>query len=124
MFLVTLRHQLTKNTVSFQECSRYMSPAEISKFLDGAIRSRISVRLIAEQHIALTHALNDPHCDRRSVGVVDMRCSPLRMVQMCGSFVTELCEATLGNSPSIKVDGEINANFAYDFMYVYARSIG
>ena len=95
-----------------------MSPAEISKFLDGAIRSRISVRLIAEQHIALTHASNDPHCDRRSVGIVDMHCSPLRMVHMCGSFVTELCEATLGNSPSIKVDGEINASFAYDFLYM------
>ncbi|KAM6500734.1 P-loop containing nucleoside triphosphate hydrolase protein [Amanita muscaria] len=97
----------------FQECSRYMSPDQISNFLDGAIRGRISVRLIAEQHIALTHALNGPNGDRQSVGIVDMHCSPTRMIRMCGSFVTELCEATLGSSPSIVIDGEVDATFAY-----------
>lgn len=97
----------------FQECSRYMSPTQISNFLDGAIRSRISVRLIAEQHITLTQALNDPDCDRRSVGVVNMHCSPKRMIHMCGSFVAELCEATLGASPSISIDGDVDATFAY-----------
>ncbi|KAJ3517786.1 hypothetical protein NLJ89_g278 [Agrocybe chaxingu] len=45
----------------FQECSRYMSPTQISDFLDGAIRNRISVRLIAEQHIAVSQALNYPN---------------------------------------------------------------
>ena len=36
---------------SFQECARYMTPEQISTFLDKAIRSRIAVRLIAEQHM-------------------------------------------------------------------------
>ncbi|KAF8636519.1 hypothetical protein AX17_003332 [Amanita inopinata Kibby_2008] len=97
----------------FQECSRYMSPTQISNFLDSAIRSRISVRLIAEQHIALTHALNDPNSEQQQVGVVDMHCSPKKMIQMCGSFVTELCEATLGASPVIIIDGAVDSTFAY-----------
>jgi len=90
-----------------------MSPSQISSFLDGAIRNRISVRLIAEQHIALSQALNNPDNDPCHVGVVNMRCSPKAMINMCGSFVSDLCEATLGVSPPIVVDGHADATFAY-----------
>jgi len=89
-----------------------MSPTEISDFLDGVIRNRISVRLIAEQHIAVSQALNHPNDSAACVGVVDMKCSPTAMIRMCGSFVTELCEATLGSSPSIIIDGQTDATFA------------
>lgn len=97
----------------FQECSRYMSPSQISSFLDGAIRNRISVRLIAEQHIALSQALNNHNNDPYHVGVVNIRCSPKAMINMCGSFVSELCEATLGAKPPIVIDGHVDATFAY-----------
>lgn len=97
----------------FQECSRYMSPNQICDFLDGAIRNRISVRLIAEQHIAVSQALNAPKDPIEHVGIVDMKCSPKAMIDMCGSFVSELCEATLGASPTIIIDGDVNATFAY-----------
>ena len=90
-----------------------MSPQEITDFLDGVIRNRISVRLIAEQHIAVSQALKQPTKSAASVGVVDMECSPRAMIQMCGSFVTDLCEATLGSSPSIVIDGQADATFAY-----------
>ncbi|KAF8964083.1 branched-chain alpha-ketoacid dehydrogenase [Flammula alnicola] len=83
----------------FQECSRYMSPKQISDFLDGAIRNRISVRLIAEQHIAVSQALSYPNDRSPYVGIVDMNCSPKSMIKMCGSFVTELCEASLATQP-------------------------
>ncbi|KAG6861884.1 hypothetical protein C0995_010590 [Termitomyces sp. Mi166 len=97
----------------FQECSRYMSSAQISNFLDGAIRNRISVRLIAEQHIALSQALENPDADTSHVGVVDLHCSPKAMINMCGSFVSELCEATFGSSPPFVINGHTNATFAY-----------
>ena len=90
-----------------------MLPQEIADFLDGVIRNRISVRLIAEQHIAVSQALEQPNNPAASVGVVDMKCSPTATIQMCGSFVTELCEATLGSSPSIIIDGQADATFAY-----------
>ncbi|KAF9001997.1 hypothetical protein BDQ17DRAFT_1390937 [Cyathus striatus] len=97
----------------FQECSRYMSAADISSFLDGTIRNRISVRLIAEQHIAVSQVLDKPELSGNLVGVVDMQCSPKAMVNMCASFVSELCEATLGMAPTIIIDGHIDATFAY-----------
>uniref|UniRef100_A0A0W0G818 Protein-serine/threonine kinase n=2 Tax=Moniliophthora roreri TaxID=221103 RepID=A0A0W0G818_MONRR len=95
----------------FQECSKYLSPSQINEFLDGAIRNRLSVRLIAEQHVALSHAINSS--ERSNIGIVDMQCSPAQMIKMCGNFVTELCEATLGASPSIVIDGHADAKFAY-----------
>lgn len=113
------RNDIPTMAKGFQECSRYMSPTQISNFLDGAIRSRISVRLIAEQHIALSHALatEDPGAAEAGVlmhnGVIDPKCSPAAMVRMCGTFVSELCEATLGASPSITIDGCPEAVFAY-----------
>lgn len=89
-----------------------MSPTQITNFLDGTIRNRISVRLIAEQHLALSNAIasNKPS---REVGVVDMHCSPANMISMCGSFVAELCEATLGSSPTITINGQTRSTFAY-----------
>lgn len=71
------------------------------------------MRLIAEQHIALSRALKDPEHSSSYVGVVNMSCSPAAMVKMCGSFVAELCEATLGASPPIVIDGHADATFAY-----------
>ncbi|PBK96458.1 P-loop containing nucleoside triphosphate hydrolase protein [Armillaria gallica] len=81
-------------------------------FLDGAIRNRISVRLMAEQHIALSDALKSQN-HTSQVGVIDATCSPADMIRSCGSFVKELCEATLGSSPSISINGVVDATFPY-----------
>ena len=90
-----------------------MTPTQISNFLDGAIRSRISVRLIAEQHIALSRAIKEPQTNCSNVGVVNSICSPFEMIKTCGSYVSELCDATLGESPSIVIDGHADSTFAY-----------
>lgn len=92
-----------------------MSSEQISCFLDAAIRNRIAVRLIAEQHIVLSRALQNPNPEQANadVGIVDMALSPVEMIRMCSSFVSELCEATLGAAPSIVIDGATSATFAY-----------
>ena len=90
-----------------------MSSEQISHFLNAAIRNRIAVRLIAEQHVVLSRALQDPERAKATdVGVVDKALSPVEMIRMCGSFVTELCEATLGAAPPIVIDGATDATFA------------
>ena len=96
----------------------------MSDFLDGAIRNRISVRLIAEQHIALSHAVQTPAPNRSvtRVGVVDMTCSPTRMIGMCGSYVSELCEATLGASPKIVIDGCPESTFTCAGLFHFSLS--
>ncbi|KAG8783066.1 26S proteasome regulatory subunit 7 [Serendipita sp. 397] len=127
----------------FQESARYMRPEAISSFLDGAIRSRIAIRFIAEQHIALTRSLkirsNNPisadeekllgemgrHLNRtgdsaipinqmvHSYGVVDPECSPIEMIRLCTSFVHELAMGTFGVAPDVEIDGMTGATFPY-----------
>ncbi|KAH9025161.1 hypothetical protein EDB85DRAFT_2075078 [Lactarius pseudohatsudake] len=97
----------------FQECAKYMSSEQISSFLNAAIRNRIAVRLIAEQHIVLSRALQDPEQANTNIGVVNMSLSPIEMIRMCASFVSELCEATLGAAPPVVIDGVTDATFAY-----------
>jgi 26S proteasome regulatory subunit T1 len=107
-----------------------LTPEQTSQFLDGAIRNRIAVRLIAEQHIALSRALQHPDLMKDRVGVIDLKCRPIDLIRCdtfytalpfldhiscstCGSFVKELCSATMGASPEIVVDGSPDAAFAY-----------
>lgn len=90
-----------------------MSSDQISHFLDSAIRNRIAVRLIAEQHIALSRSLEIPNQHNDHIGIVHMKCSPKDMIRTCGSFVHDLSEATLGASPEIIIDGDVDARFAY-----------
>ncbi|KAI0781246.1 26S proteasome subunit P45 [Trametes elegans] len=97
----------------FQECSRYMTPEQISEFLDSTIRNRIAVRLIAEQHIAISRDLARGESATNHLGVIDLACSPREMIGVCGAFVGDLCEATLGASPQIVIDGDVDATFAY-----------
>ena len=94
-----------------------MDQEDISNFLDGAIRSRISIRFIAEQHIALTRALRDSmqgesQCEApSSSGIVDSECSAANMINGCSDFVRDLCEATFGVAPIIQLEGMTNAKF-------------
>jgi 26S proteasome regulatory subunit T1 len=94
-----------------------MNPETTKAFLDGAIRSRIAIRFIAEQHIALTRALkmatSSPSNINRSSGVVDTECSPLEMVNMCKAFVHELCLGTFGVAPEVAIDGMTDVTFPY-----------
>ncbi|KAL2120407.1 hypothetical protein VTJ04DRAFT_4434 [Mycothermus thermophilus] len=47
----------------FLECRKYISPDEVTRFLDEHLRARIGTRLIAEHHIAL-HFSSTPYLDR------------------------------------------------------------
>ncbi|KAL4065432.1 branched-chain alpha-ketoacid dehydrogenase [Scleroderma citrinum] len=109
------RNDIPTMAKGFQECVKYMSPVQISNFLDGAIRNRISVRLIAEQHIALSRVLEAQQAIGLTshYGIVDMVCSPAATVKMCSEFVSELCEATLGATTSVVLDGHPDTTFAY-----------
>ncbi len=88
-----------------------MSPDNTAAFLDEIIRSRIAVRLIAEQHIAISHNLRDPPPVGKDVGIIHQKTSPKDMINMCARFVTELCDATLGTSPRLVMEGDVEAMF-------------
>jgi hypothetical protein len=46
-----------------------------------------------------------------SSGIVDSECSAANMINACGSFVRDLCEATFGVAPTIQLEGMTDAKF-------------
>ena len=106
----------------FLECRKYISPAEVTRFLDEHLRARIGTRLIAEQHIAL-HISSQPHCGPESkyqhdtssshIGVIDTALRPADIVKNCESFVSEICELKYGIRPTIVINGQPETRLAH-----------
>ncbi|GAP93254.1 putative mitochondrial pyruvate dehydrogenase kinase protein [Rosellinia necatrix] len=112
----------------FIQCRRYISPAEVTSFLDTHLRTRIGTRLIAEQHIAL-HYSSVPHFDPRAsptpcpenpnyIGVIDTALSPASIVDMCAGFVADICEFKYGVRPKWIIDGEPDTIFTFVPMHL------
>lgn len=107
----------------FLECRRYISPVEVTRFLDEHLRARIGTRLIAEQHIAL-HFSSTPHFDPGAsptpcpdhpsfIGVIDTALRPAAVVDSCGEFVASICELKYGVRPRWEIDGSPDTTFAF-----------
>lgn len=104
----------------FMECRKYISPAEVTNFLEEHLRARIGTRLIAEQHIALhMESLPDSEPgekdrnDSHYIGVIDTQLCPADIVRSCEDSVAEVCELKYGVRPSVIINGQIDATFAH-----------
>jgi signal transduction histidine kinase len=112
----------------FLECRKYISAAEVTRFLDEHLRARIGTRLVAEQHIAL-HFSSTPHFDPGAsptpcpehpnyIGVIDTALRPASIADSCGGFVADICELNYGVRPRWIVDGEPDTTFAFVPMHL------
>ncbi|KAL8816924.1 MAG: hypothetical protein Q9223_004153 [Gallowayella weberi] len=106
----------------FLECRKYISPRDITYFLDEHLRARIGTRLIAEQHIAL-HLSSTPHNGGASksqehdqssyIGVIDTALRPAEIVRHCEAFVGEICELKYGVRPTVVINGQSDARMTH-----------
>ena len=106
----------------FLECRKYITPTDVTAFLDEHLRARIGTRLIAEQHIAL-HLSSQPHSGKDSryqpdgcsscIGVIDTALRPAEIIRHCESFVSEICELKYGVRPTVVINGQQDATLAH-----------
>lgn len=112
----------------FLECRKYISPVEVTRFLDSHLRARIGTRLIAEQHIAL-HFSSTPHFDPRAsptpcpenptyIGVINTELRPAATVDSCGGYVADICELKYGVRPSWVINGKPDTTLAFVPMHL------
>ncbi|KAH6639018.1 kinase isozyme 4 mitochondrial precursor [Boeremia exigua] len=106
------------------EVRNLMKPDETDKFMTTLLRARISRRVIAEQHLALTDTFNSPwhfpnaqapH-DQEAVGEIFLRCNAKEIVESCGKTTQELIRCAYGahvEIPEIKIYGHLDATFPY-----------
>ena len=88
-------------------------------YVQAMLRARISRRVIAEQHLALTETFNSPwHVPQPSsendfVGEVLLRCNAKEIIERCGKIAQDICRSDQGPVPDIKILGHTNATFPY-----------
>ncbi|KAI4171691.1 MAG: hypothetical protein LQ343_004084 [Gyalolechia ehrenbergii] len=125
----TLQEHLTvipKLAMGIIECQSLMRPEETDKFMNTLLRSRISRRVIAEQHLALTETFHshwhfpdakqnhDPNAD--FIGEVFLRCNAKEVVEECSQRAKSLAREAFGREcilPEVKLQGHLEATFPY-----------
>ncbi|TRM67523.1 branched-chain alpha-ketoacid dehydrogenase [Schizophyllum amplum] len=93
--------------------SPYLPPDALDAFMKRMLVSRISRRVLAEHHIALTNNFNghrlyarDPH-----VGVIFTGLNVARSVEHCAKLLRR--RPNEGGWPEVRVDGHTGTSFAY-----------
>lgn len=82
---------------------------EIHQFLDRFYMSRIGIRMLIGQHVAL-HRPNPPP---GFVGLICTRVSPVEVAQNAIDDARSACMRTYGGSPEVHVYGDPSFTFAY-----------
>ncbi|KAK3997554.1 branched-chain alpha-ketoacid dehydrogenase kinase [Cladorrhinum sp. PSN332] len=105
------------------ECTGLMGAAELDKFMNTILRSRISRRVIAEQHLALTDTFHAPWfspgarlSETEVIGHVFLKCIAKDVITKCGDTVLKILRHAYGPDvilPEIQIDGHLEASFPY-----------
>ncbi|PSS00785.1 branched-chain alpha-ketoacid dehydrogenase [Coniella lustricola] len=101
-----------------------MLPAKkLDGFMNAILRSRISRRVIAEQHLSLTETFHSPNFmqgvkvqETDFIGKVFLKCNAADTVRRCGRAVLDLAQSAYGVDvalPEIKLSGHLDANFPF-----------
>jgi pyruvate dehydrogenase kinase 2/3/4 len=126
----TLREHLSvipRLAMGVIEIQNAISPEECDRFMTTLLRSRISRRVIAEQHLALTETFHAPwHFPNSSksltapeddfVGEIFLRCNAKEIVEQCAATARSLMSQAYGPEvtiPEVVVKGHLDTTFPY-----------
>jgi hypothetical protein len=82
-----------------RESRSYFQSGDADRFMNASLRSRISRRVLAEQHLALTRQFNEegrPAPGGRYIGLVDTRCRAGQLVVHCVRTAGKLTRQEFG----------------------------
>lgn len=82
---------------------------EIHQFLDRFYISRIGIRMLIGQHVAL----HEPNPPSGYIGLVHVNCSPVQVAQDACEAAQQICNRSLGAAPEIEIYGDERFTFAY-----------
>ncbi|OBR12031.1 Pyruvate dehydrogenase [Colletotrichum higginsianum IMI 349063] len=114
---------IPKLSMGILESRGCMDAKDLDKFMNTVLRSRISRRVIAEQHLALTETYHSPWfspgaklSESEFIGEVFIKCIAKDVIERCTRAVESLARSTYGQDvelPEIKVEGHLEASFPY-----------
>eukprot|EP01135_Chromosphaera_perkinsii_P008016 Nk52_evm88s1073 gene=Nk52_evmTU88s1073 len=89
------------------ESQKYMSQSDLESFVNNTMRSRIGIRLLAGQHLAV----RDPKPD--CIGLIELNLSPHKAIKEVTSVVQKTFEDEFNFTPDVVIKGHLDATFAY-----------
>lgn len=96
-----LRHELDQQSLLTEL-------PEIHQFLDGFYLSRIGIRILVGQHIALHEPPKSNH-----IGLICTKCSPVQVAQDSINDARSICLREYGSAPEVTVYGDPKFTFPY-----------
>jgi hypothetical protein len=97
------------------EAQKYIDPKQLNRFMNETLQSRVSRRVLAEQHLSLSKNFNDHTIDHQNqIGVVNNQCKALDIVRKCVKKADELFLESFENiPPQVVIDGKLDTTFTY-----------
>ena len=99
--------------------SQYLAPERLDSFMRRMLVSRISRRVLAEHHLALSSAYHGRDHDPDGgdhVGIIYTNLRVKDSIQRCVKYLTEEDQASgrgLLKKPNIVIDGQLDTEFSY-----------
>lgn len=122
-FLHTEKISTTNEHNTFYRCAEldpiHLPPQALDSFMTRMLRSRISRRIITEQHISLTSQFRERERkgkgaiqeEERYVGVVDTKINAAEVLARCMDSMKQ--RGGPGGLVPVIVEGEVETSFAY-----------
>ena len=92
---------------SREETTQELMP-HVYEFLDGIFLSRIGLRVLIGQHLALHEQFQPDH-----VGIIHSKMSPVTIAHDAIEDARQMCMRAYGDAPEVEVFGDPNLTFAY-----------
>ncbi|EFX04630.1 pyruvate dehydrogenase [Grosmannia clavigera kw1407] len=120
---------IPKLAMGILESSGLMGPGDLDKFMNTILRSRISRRVIAEQHLALTETFGaswySPGAplpeNHDFIGEVFLKCAARDVIERCANAVCALARSAYGphvTLPRVQIAGHLDTTFPYILSHI------
>lgn len=106
--LETHKDVVTLLAEGFSECRKHIKDDNMARnFLDRTLTSRLGIRMLCEQHLAL---LDDKP---GHIGIINVYFSPKALIEKKCEQLQKLTEDKYGRSPEVRINGHLHAMFPY-----------
>lgn len=108
--VVTLLANGTKESARYVDVDR----SQLAGFLDRTIQSRIGLRILIENQIALAQQSKKNREERSGhVGIITRNLKPSKVINKMVQITSEMCLGRYAVAPEVVLRGDIDAEFAY-----------
>ncbi|KAI6782882.1 Pyruvate dehydrogenase-like protein [Emericellopsis cladophorae] len=114
---------IPKLAMGIHECEGLFDAKEMDRFMNTILKSRISRRVIAEQHLSLSETYNSPHfspgaklSESDFIGEVFIKCNAKSVIESCAEATRKIARSTNAPDvkvPEIKIEGHLETSFPY-----------